>query len=223
MGLVFIFSTAFLVGLSGALMPGPLLTVTVGESARRGFIAGPLLVMGHGLLEGLLVLALALGLFSVFHHPLTSKVVALIGGSFLIYMAWGMIRDAWSGRLKFEPRKASEEVATVEEVSQDPPATGLKLVWTGMLVSLSNPYWSLWWATVGLSYITLSLQHGNLGLLSFFSGHVLSDLVWYSLVAAVVAGGRRFLTPPLYRGLILGCGLFLVFLGGSFILWGFRI
>lgn len=222
MGLALIFSTAFLVGLSGALMPGPLLTVTVGESARRGFIAGPLLVLGHGLLEGLLVLALALGLSSVFHHPLTSKAVALLGGGFLVYMAWGMIRDAWSGRLKFEPGKTSGEAATREEPPQKVRDIGLRLVWTGILVSLSNPYWSLWWATVGLSYITLSLQHRSLGLLSFFSGHILSDLVWYSLVAAVVAGGRRFFTPNLYRGIILICGLFLLFLGGSFIVWGVR-
>lgn len=203
-------------------MPGPLLTVTVGESARRGFIAGPLLVAGHGLLEGVLVLALALGLSSFFHHPLTSKVVALIGGFFLIYMAWGMLRDARSGRLEFEAKGTREEVAVTDGVPQVFPSRGLDLVWTGMLVSLSNPYWSLWWATVGLGYITLSLQHGDLGLLSFFSGHILSDLVWYSLVAAVVAGGRRFLTPALYRGIILACGLFLVFLGGSFILWGLR-
>ena len=44
-------STSFIVALSGALMPGPLLTVTVGEAARRGFWAGPLIMVGHALLE----------------------------------------------------------------------------------------------------------------------------------------------------------------------------
>jgi len=49
--------TSFIVALSGALMPGPLLTLTVGEAARRGFWAGPLIIVGHALLE----LALAYG------------------------------------------------------------------------------------------------------------------------------------------------------------------
>ncbi len=39
-----IFTTAFLIGLSGALLPGPLLTVAISESARQGFWTGPLLV-----------------------------------------------------------------------------------------------------------------------------------------------------------------------------------
>jgi threonine/homoserine/homoserine lactone efflux protein len=93
-------------------------------------------------------------------------------------------------------------------------------VLAGVLVSLSNPYWTLWWATVGLGYIVLSLKQGTAGLVSFFSGHILSDLAWYSLVAGAVAGGRRFLTPAVYRGILVCCGAFLIFLGGSFIYMG---
>ncbi|MGB9803092.1 LysE family transporter, partial [Desulfofundulus sp.] len=93
-------------------------------------------------------------------------------------------------------------------------------VLAGILVSLSNPYWTLWWATVGLGYIVLSLKQGTAGLVSFFGGHISSDLVWYSLVAGAVAGGRRFLTPSIYRLILVFCGAFLVFLGGSFIYMG---
>ncbi|MQL53248.1 hypothetical protein GFC01_13470, partial [Desulfofundulus thermobenzoicus] len=102
------------------------------------------------------------------------------------------------------------------------PGGRMHPVLAGILISLSNPYWSLWWATVGLGYIVLSLKQGVPGLASFFSGHILSDLAWYGLVAAAVAGGRRFLTPVLYRGILVACGFFLIFLGGSFIFWGVR-
>ena len=63
-------STSFIVALSGALMPGPLLTVTVGEAARRGFWAGPLIIVGHALLELALVLLLLVGLGAWLNRPL---------------------------------------------------------------------------------------------------------------------------------------------------------
>ena len=60
--LVTIFCTSFVLALSGALMPGPLLTVTVSESSRRGMSTGPLMIFGHGLLELALIVALVSGL-----------------------------------------------------------------------------------------------------------------------------------------------------------------
>ncbi|MDP2949406.1 MAG: LysE family transporter, partial [Chloroflexota bacterium] len=57
-----IFATSFAVGFTGALMPGPLTTLTVRETMRRGFWAGPLLALGHGVIELALVVGLALGL-----------------------------------------------------------------------------------------------------------------------------------------------------------------
>ncbi|GFN24027.1 LysE family transporter [Thermanaeromonas sp. C210] len=217
MQLITIFLTAFTVGLSGAMMPGPLLTVTIGEAARRGFLAGPLLVLGHGILEGVLVVALAMGLGSFFAMDTVARVIAMIGGVFLIYMGWGIFRDAWYHRvtLNVDPAQADNP----EETSSS-PRKYMNLVLAGVLVSLSNPYWTLWWATVGLGYIVLSLKQGVPGLVSFFSGHILSDLAWYSLVAVAVAKGRHWVTPVIYRGILLVCGLFLIFLGGSFTFWG---
>lgn len=265
--LVAIFSTAFVVGLSGAMMPGPLLTVTIGESARRGFAAGPLVVLGHALLEGVLVVALSLGLASLITAPPVARGIAVVGGIFLIYLGWGMARDAWLGRVELGVERAGPEVpgcgsraggsgaggrvsgagapgspAGGSACSPRPPfhpgnsgarspgsgsakagplpAGRMHPVLAGVLVSLSNPYWTLWWATVGLGYIVLSLKQGTAGLVSFFGGHILSDLAWYSLVAGAVAGGRRFLTPAVYRGILVCCGAFLIFLGGSFIYMG---
>jgi threonine/homoserine/homoserine lactone efflux protein len=57
-----IFTTSFLVSLTGALSPGPLTTLAVREGVRRGFWAGPALAAGHGAIELALVVALALGL-----------------------------------------------------------------------------------------------------------------------------------------------------------------
>lgn len=55
-----------------------------------------------------------------------------------------------------------------------------------------------------------------MGLVSFFTGHILADFVWYSLVAFLVVSGKRLLTDRVYRGLVIVLGGFLVGLAGYF-------
>ncbi|MDP2718929.1 MAG: LysE family transporter [Dehalococcoidia bacterium] len=75
-----IFTTSFVIALSGAMMPGPLLAVTISEVARRGFWAGPLLVLGHAILELSIVAALAFGLSRLVGSELISGIIFLAGG-----------------------------------------------------------------------------------------------------------------------------------------------
>ena len=49
--LISILGGSFALALAGAITPGTLLTVTVAESTKRVFMAGPWLIVGHGLLE----------------------------------------------------------------------------------------------------------------------------------------------------------------------------
>jgi len=74
-------------------MPGPLMTATITESSQRGFIAGPLLITGHTILELVLVIALLLGLAPFFQQPVVFVATALIGSIILFYMAFGMFRS----------------------------------------------------------------------------------------------------------------------------------
>lgn len=214
MELFALFSTAFVVGLSGALMPGPLLTVTVEESTRRGAGAGPLLVLGHGILELMVVALLSFGLGGFLTYPWVGRLIAVLGGLVLIWMGQDMIKGAGTGGLQLP-------------VPADAPASlNARPVWqavvTGGIISLANPYWLLWWATIGAAFLTQAARLGAAGVASFFSGHILSDLGWYTLISAGVAAGRRFVSQPFYRYLITACGLFLLLLGVLFILAGYR-
>ena len=76
--------TSFIVALSGALMPGPLLTLTVGEAARRGFWAGPLIIVGHALLELALVLLILAGVGVWLHRPLVLGLVGVLGAGYAL-------------------------------------------------------------------------------------------------------------------------------------------
>ena len=95
--LIAIVTTSFLVGLSGAMSPGPLLAFDLRESLRIGFWAGPLVSLGHALLELLTVVLLALGLTHLFSQEAALTVVGIPGGAFLLWMAWGMVRHPARG------------------------------------------------------------------------------------------------------------------------------
>ena len=153
--IVAIFATSFVVGLSGSMMPGPLLALNISEAARRGFWVGPLLIAGHAIVELVVVIALAWGLAEVLGNNLVAGLVGLFGGLFLLWMGFGLLREARHSIVL----AANESVAARGSMA--------RLALGGALVSVSNPYWVLWWATVGAAYLVWSLQEGIAGISSF--------------------------------------------------------
>ncbi len=192
--LLTIFASSFVIALSGAMMPGTLLTVTISESSRRGAIAGPLLILGHGILETALLFALFLGLAPLFKEEWFFLLISAAGGGILLWMAAGMFRSLPSLSLSFQ---AEEEKRG-------------NIVLMGIVMSAANPYWIIWWATIGLGYILRSKEYGVIGVLAFFSGHLLADLAWYALISTAVGKGRSFFSDRMYRGIIGACAGFLV-------------
>ena len=209
--ILIIFANSFLVGFSGAVSPGPLLAFNIKETVRIGFIAGPLVVAGHSLLELVTVGALAFGLAQVLDSDPVVAAVGLLGGGFLVWMSWGLLRNP------------SKDVRYLSGQGTIRSSLSLKPLVGGVLVSLSNPFWALWWLTVGAALITRSLEAGLMGIASFYLGHILSDLAWYGFVSATVASGKRFLSQNVYRSIILVCGSFLGLLGVYFVVTGIRL
>ncbi len=201
---VTIFITSFTVALSGALMPGPLLTVTISETANRGYSAGPLLMVGHSGLELALVAAICLGLDVYLKMAPVMALSALLGGSILIYLGAEMMRQA--GRLSFQgPRGAVS------------PRRSRSPVITGAVTSLANPYWTLWWATFGLGYLMKISDKGLPGTAVFFAGHIAADFAWYTLVSFGISKGAAIMRDKAYHALIRACGVFLMLFGGWFL------
>ncbi|MFC1919444.1 LysE family translocator [Chloroflexota bacterium] len=210
--LLSIFVTSFVVGLSGALMPGPLLALTISEVARHGFWAGPALIVGHAIGELITVIALAKGLGKLLKHPIAFGVIGLAGGGFLLWMGYGIL-ITWNSTL----------LPGFDATTTSTSAFSGSIVVSGLVVSITNPYWVLWWATVGSTYVALSIQKGKVpGLSVFYTGHILSDIAWYTIVSLGIAGGTAIVSPAWYEGLLLACGIALLGLGGYFILSGIR-
>ncbi len=87
----------------------------------------------------------------------------------------------------------------------------------GAVVSLSNPWWTLWWATIGVKLAADGLAIGAVGVLAFFVGHQLADVSWYGFVISVVHRGRGRLTDRAY-GIVIGVlGAALLYMGLRFV------
>jgi threonine/homoserine/homoserine lactone efflux protein len=77
-----IFISSFIIALSGAMMPGPVLTVAISETTKRGFLAGPLIVLGHAILEISLLILLTLGFADFINNPELLGIVGIAGALF---------------------------------------------------------------------------------------------------------------------------------------------
>ncbi|ACL70081.1 LysE family transporter [Halothermothrix orenii] len=204
-----LFVSAFIIGFSGAMMPGPLLTYVINGSLRKGFKAGPLLIVGHAILELILIVLLLLGLNNLFSNQIFTSALGLIGGSILLWMGYGMIKSV-----------IKREISLEGQVENKVNIAGLVL--PGAIVSISNPYWVLWWATVGMTYLAKSHQQGVLGTGAFFTGHILADFVWYSFISWLVVFGRKLLNDRMYRGLVALFGIILIYFALMFMYDGVK-
>jgi len=203
---LFLVGTWWLVGFTGAMMPGPVSTLALTESARRGFWAGPLVTAGHALAELLMVAALVLGAGQALQYNWLVGAIGFLGGFFLLWMGIEIARTAWLGRLSL----AQHGVATTRAPHQSALIKGL-------LASVVNPYWLLWWVTVGAGYLLLFVRFGVPGVVVGYLAHISTDLLWNSFLSFIVTSSRRVLSDQVYRGILLVCGLFLMALSVYFI------
>ena len=212
MQLMRIFSSAFFIGFSGAMMPGPMLGVTIeGSLKRKKWTVGPLVVLGHGILELTLVIIMTFGLKDFFSNPSVAGCIGLFGGAFLAWMGYGMIRSGLQKTVSLESHKTGKG-AGIEN-----------LVLAGIVVSATNPYFIMWWASTGMESIRQAYTYGLAGVLLFFLGHIMSDFVWYTAVSAAFAGGRKLISNTVYCSLILALGLLIAAFSLYFMVSGIKM
>ena len=193
MNLISIFIISFLIALSGALAPGPLLAVVIAETPRRGFKTGPLVIVGHGILETIMVVLLLLGLSKFLNTPFLIKITGTLGSVILFYFGVKLL------------------ITTPEIELSSPAKSSRNLPLLGITMSLANPYWTIWWLTIGLGLLLTAQKMGLIAILFFFLGHIFADFGWYSLVSLVISIGRKFITIRIYKIILITCGMGLIF------------
>lgn len=196
--------TVVLISVSGALAPGPLFFVTVSHGIKSGTKSGIIFSIAHSLVEFTLVMLLALGLLSVANEPAAMLVVGVAGGGALIVFGAIQIRGSFSYK--------TEETKTGQGATRNLFLIGLAL--TGL-----NPYFIVWWLTIGATLIFISLEFAGLaGVVFMFVCHVWVDYAWLILVSALAKRGAKILQFKWYRILMAVFGLVLIYFGFSFLI-----
>ncbi|MRR11056.1 lysine transporter LysE, partial [bacterium] len=175
------------------------------RTLQHGRVSAFLMLVGHALLEAVLLVGFAFGLEHFLARDSVVTALGMIGGAVLLVMGGSLLLGAARGTI------SADLDASGERSSLGPIAHGA-------LVSISNPYWTLWWATIGVTLAARGLAIGPAGVIAFFLGHQLADLAWYAFVILAVSKGRHLLSPTVYRTIIGALAVFLLVLGARFVL-----
>jgi len=188
-----------LISLSGVMAPGAVTTAVIALSPNNKH-AGAAVAVGHGILEIPLIFLLMFGLGKLLETNFAQIFIGSAGGAFLLWMAIGMLRQS---------RKSSGE---------DPSASmRFSPVTTGFILSATNPYFLLWWASVGLNLAVAADKLGNLTFVLFALVHWLCDLVWLEFLSLTANKGTDILGSKVQRYILMFCGAAMLIFALKFI------
>lgn len=194
--LIFLLIVGF-ISLTGVLMPGPVFAAAVAKGTEHRH-AGALVATGHVIVEVPLILAIAAGFSYIFGNIWVRVIIGIAGGALLLFMGYRMFM-----------MRGEQEV--VERSFPKNP------IIAGIITSATNPYFILWWATIGASLIILALGFGLLGILLFIIVHESCDLGWDWLVSYSVNKSKKLWTEKVHAYVFGVCGIFLIILGIYFL------
>jgi threonine/homoserine/homoserine lactone efflux protein len=196
--LLFFLAQVVVISCSGVMQPGPV-TATVITMGTRNRYAGTLLALGHGIVEFPLMVIIVLGVGKFFELRSVQIIIGLTGGLFLILMA---IQGLLSLRAKVDTK---------------PKALSGKPILAGMILSAGNPFFLIWWATVGLALATQAAQWGIWAFVLFALTHFSMDLIWLQILSWASFKGSVLLGPRGLRVVLTICSAALLAFGLFFI------
>ncbi len=197
---------SFFIGLSGAVMPGPLFAIAIQQSLVVGWTTGFWLINGHAVGELILILLIRYGAGKYISHPIASKIISFIGGSVLLYFAFDMVKSIIFDNI-------------VIQANTHDPLSIWRLMLAGLVISVTNPTWYIWWGTAGIGLITAQIdKNGGKAWSAFFIGHIIADYAWYLLVTTILSISRVFITSNIHKLIILICAISITVIGIVFII-----
>jgi len=196
----------FTVGLTGALVPGPMLFATIEASLKKGWTAGPEVVLGHMLAELVLCVFILLGAASFFGDGIISA-ISLIGGLALVVFGLLTLKEA---------RTAAASLKVFQNSSGLKLKHSLALI--GLVTSVSNPYFWIWWLTAGSALLLREYELGIIIAVAYVLGHWTADLSWFTAISGSFSRGKALFSQKTHKCVLYVCGIFLIIFGFYFML-----
>jgi len=194
-------SLGFIVGLSGAIMPGPLLAFTVFDASRKRKVTGHIIILGHALWEFGIILIILLGFGDIIAQ--NRLVIYVIGGSVLAFMGINMIRSK-SKEIQMENSRMSSSLLG------------------GVFYTAFNPTQPPWWATAGITLLLTGIEvMGTIGVVVVTLGHWLSDFAYYIFISFMTHRHQKYINPHQKEISIL-LGIFMTLLGICYLIQAYK-
>ena len=189
-----------IISASGVMSPGPLFTANITYGLKQGTKAGIKIAIGHSLVELPLVILLGIGIFSLEIFPEFKIIISILGAITLFVFAFMQIKSTLKKNEKSETK-----------LKQGP-------IITGVLLSALNPFFIIWWLTIGLKLISDAMAiWAFVGILIVFVLHVWMDFVWLGSTAFLISKSKKIISNTNYKIIMLALSAILIYFGITFL------
>lgn len=204
--------TVVTISMTGVMMPGPVTAATIAKGYKDKW-AGGWIALGHGAVEFPTIAFMALGFSTVLKNIWVAILIGLLGGSMLVFMGISMITSREGVVAKL--RETDDDKGAKKEKADDPfpyhPFTA------GVITTASNPYYFLWWATLGAALTLNALEFGLVVLVVFAVLHWSIDLGWDVFIGYGVNKSKRFWDQKVFITIFAICGVIMMVFGIWFV------
>jgi len=202
-----------LISVSGVLSPGPLFFANLVLSKNGGFWSGIKVAIGHTIVELPVVILYSIPLIIFSSQSVTFSIInfiSLIGGISLIVFGILFVVKIIS--------KNNKHNYIIESSKIEKP------VIAGILFTGINPFFFLWWLSVGIKLISdsIALVGYPIGIAFLFLVHVWMDYAWLGLTSYFASKGISVLRSQYHKFIILILTIPLFYYGINFTLTAIR-
>lgn len=200
--ILFFAASVILISASGVLSPGPLFASTVVYGLKENTKAGIKIAHGHTIVELPLVLLLGLGILSLVNFPRFEEIISILGAIALFCFAGLQIRGLTNNNSqKIQPKYGP--------------------VFSGIIFSALNPFFLIWWFTIGFKLISDALEIWSImGIFIMFGLHIWMDYFWLGSVAFFASKSTKIISTRNYKIILLILSGLLIYFGITFLLEG---